>query len=109
MSSFIFQRTEPAFAAVKMQNAVGSDPDPASTHMPYLSLYQRRVSNVVVYFQRSEPAFAEVKMQNAAGRSHPDPVSTHILDTARGVPAADVAVVMFRMGGDLSWMKINSK
>jgi 5-hydroxyisourate hydrolase-like protein (transthyretin family) len=60
-------------------------------------------------FQRTEPAFAEVKMQNAAGRSHPDPVSTHILDTARGVPAADVAVVMFRMGGDLSWMKINSK
>jgi 5-hydroxyisourate hydrolase-like protein (transthyretin family) len=44
-----------------------------------------------------------------SGRSHPDPVSTHILDTSLGQPATNVPVSMFRMGGDLSWMKINTK
>jgi len=59
-------------------------------------------------------------LSNAVQRSHPDPVSTHILDTALGVPAASVEVSMFRMGGggsatdsscanSTSWMKINSK
>lgn len=60
-------------------------------------------------FQRAESSVREPKM---TGRSHPDPVSTHILDTALGLPATHVPVAMFRMtgGGDLSsWMKINTK
>ena len=43
-------------------------------------------------------------------RSHPDPLSTHVLDTSLGTPAAGVEVVLSRMGGGGpgAWMKINS-
>ncbi len=58
--------------------------------------------------QRAEPTVPQQQWK-MSGRSHPDPVSTHILDTAHGQPARDVPVAMFRMGGDLSWMKINTK
>ena len=48
-------------------------------------------------------------------RTHPDPLSTHILDTTTGLPAREVEVSLFRMGGaggggpNSSWMQINTK
>jgi len=43
-------------------------------------------------------------------RTHPDPVSSHILDTSLGLPAANVAVSMWRMGGVGSvWSKLSQK
>ena len=58
-------------------------------------------------------------MAKMNGYTHPDPVSTHILDTATGQPAAGVEVCLFRMGGSSGpgkaatptapWMKVNKK
>ena len=44
-------------------------------------------------------------------RSHPDPVSSHILDTSTGVPASGVMVTMWRMGGTDTgvWTKLQSR
>jgi len=43
-------------------------------------------------------------------RSHPDPVSSHILDTSVGSPARGVMVTMFRMGGtDQVWTKLQAR
>jgi len=42
-------------------------------------------------------------------RSHPDPVSSHILDTSVGLPARGVAVTMYRMGGEQIWTKLQSR
>jgi len=42
-------------------------------------------------------------------RSHPDPVSSHILDTALGVPARGVLVTMYAMGGQQAWTKLQSR
>merc|ERR1712117_76373 len=42
-------------------------------------------------------------------RSHPDPVSSHILDTSLGLPARGVMVTMFRMGGEQAWTKLQAR
>jgi len=42
-------------------------------------------------------------------RSHPDPVSSHILDTSVGLPARGVLVSMYRMGGEQVWTKLQSR
>merc|ERR1719186_1717294 len=42
-------------------------------------------------------------------RSHPDPVSSHILDTSVGLPAKGVSVSMYRMGGEQAWTKLQSR
>ena len=43
-------------------------------------------------------------------RSHPDPVSSHILDTTLGKPAANVAITMSRLGGvNQVWTKVASR
>jgi len=42
-------------------------------------------------------------------RSHPDPVSSHILDTSLGRPAAGVMVTMYRMGGEQVWTKLMAR
>ena len=42
-------------------------------------------------------------------RSHPDPVSSHILDTSVGLPARGVLVTMFAMGGQQAWTKLQSR
>jgi len=42
-------------------------------------------------------------------RSHPDPVSSHILDTSLGLPARGVLVTMFAMGGEQAWTKLQSR
>jgi len=42
-------------------------------------------------------------------RSHPDPVSSHILDTSVGLPARGVMVSMYRMGGEQVWTKLQSR
>jgi len=42
-------------------------------------------------------------------RSHPDPVSSHILDTSVGLPAKGVLVSMYRMGGEQVWTKLQSR
>jgi len=42
-------------------------------------------------------------------RSHPDPVSSHILDTSVGLPAKGVLVSMYRMGGEQVWNKLQSR
>lgn len=62
---------------------------------------------------------AEVEDQSmlnvSISRTHPDPLSTHILDTTTGLPAREVEVSLFRMGGaggggpNSSWMQINTK
>ena len=45
------------------------------------------------------------------GMSHPDPLSIHILDTSKGLPARGVEVTLYRMGaaGPTSWLKVDSK
>merc|ERR1712098_781009 len=42
-------------------------------------------------------------------RSHPDPVSSHVLDTSRGLPARGVRATMYRMGGEQVWTKLQSR
>ena len=42
-------------------------------------------------------------------RTHPDPVSSHILDTALGVPARGVLVTMFAMESQQVWTKLQSR
>ena len=42
-------------------------------------------------------------------RSHPDPVSSHILDTSLGMPARGVKVTMYAMGGQTVWTKLQSR
>jgi len=51
-------------------------------------------------------------MQNGTVRSHPDPISTHILDTSVGSPASGVEVVLFKMDGPEdtpAWRQVNKK
>ena len=45
----------------------------------------------------------------SVSRSHPDPVSSHILDTSLGRPAAGVMVTMYRMGGEQAWTKLMAR
>jgi len=50
------------------------------------------------------------ELPRAPVRSHPDPVSSHILDTTAGRPAAGVAITMSRMGGvNQAWTKVASR
>jgi len=42
----------------------------------------------------------------------PNPITTHVLDTARGLPAASVGVSLYRMaktGSAISWIPVKSK
>lgn len=45
----------------------------------------------------------------SVSRSHPDPVSSHILDTSLGLPASGVMVTMYRMGGEQVWTKLMAR
>jgi 5-hydroxyisourate hydrolase len=50
------------------------------------------------------PGLADLPRPN---RSHPDPVSSHILDTTLGRPATGVAVTMSKLGGvNQMWTKL---
>ena len=50
------------------------------------------------------------ELPRAPIRSHADPVSSHILDTTAGRPAAGVAITMSRMGGvNQAWTKVASR
>lgn len=50
------------------------------------------------------------ELPRAPVRSHADPVSSHILDTTAGRPAAGVAITMSRMGGvNQAWTKVASR
>jgi len=42
-------------------------------------------------------------------RTHPDPVSSHILDTSVGLPAKGVMISMYKMGGEQAWTKLQSR
>ena len=42
-------------------------------------------------------------------RSHPDPVSSHVLDTSLGVPAKGIRITMFAMGGEHAWTELQSR
>lgn len=77
-------------------------------------LYEIIILNVQVESSRNPQQLPEVGSSvgsTVAGpvRSHPDPVSSHILDTASGRPAAGVTVTMYRMGGETAWTKLMSR
>ncbi len=42
-----------------------------------------------------------------ASRTHPDPVSSHVLDTTTGKPASGITATMFSMQG-AEWKKIKA-
>lgn len=59
---------------------------------------------------KTDPAqLPEVGSSVTMTRSHPDPVSSHILDTSRGLPARGVRATMYRMGGEQVWTKLQSR
>merc|ERR1711951_20990 len=59
---------------------------------------------------KTDPAqLPEVGSSVTVTRSHPDPVSSHILDTSRGLPARGVMATMYRMGGEQVWTKLQSR
>jgi len=59
---------------------------------------------------KTDPAqLPEVGSSVTVTRSHPDPVSSHILDTSRGLPARGVRATMYRMGGEQVWTKLQSR
>jgi len=57
--------------------------------------------------------FNQTVTKSTMARSHPDPLSTHILDTGTGKPANNVQVNFYRMGGgsadNPTWMKVHEK
>merc|ERR1719495_1759380 len=39
-------------------------------------------------------------------RSHPDPVSSHVLDTTLGLPARNLTLTLYHMEDDQGWTKL---
>ena len=56
-------------------------------------------------------------MTHLVHRKHPDPISSHVLDTTAGVPGRDIAVTLFRRdhvigkddGSDAVWTRLSSR
>ena len=61
------------------------------------------------YLASSQPHLSSQPESLRKPRSHPDPVSSHILDTSLGLPAKGVSVSLYRMGGDQTWNKLQSR
>jgi len=61
------------------------------------------------YLASSQPHLSSQPESLRKPRSHPDPVSSHILDTSVGLPAKGVSVSMYRMGGEQAWTKLQSR
>lgn len=61
------------------------------------------------YSASSQPHLNNHPEPQKKPRSHPDPVSSHILDTSVGLPAQGVTVSMYRMGGEQAWTKLQSR
>ena len=73
-------------------------------------IHVTKLSLILQVAGKTDPAqLPEVGSSVTVTRSHPDPVSSHILDTSRGLPARGVMATMYRMGGEQVWTKLQSR
>jgi len=73
--------------------------------------YNREPAHDPTHDPTHEPAHdpTHEPAQTTSGRD-PNPITTHVLDTALGVPAASVRISLYRMGSSSSsWIPVNSK
>ena len=42
-------------------------------------------------------------------RSHPDPISSHVLDTTLGLPARNLTMTLYQMKNDQAWTKLQDR